>query len=129
MKHPNTELLEKVYTDFAKGDFAAALSALPAQMTFQISGKSLLAGKYDKSSFLTGYLTKLKELSGGTFQLEVHDILASDRHATVLVTSRLTRAGKPVELRGVHVWRFEKGQAVAWYEYPRDLYQFDAIWA
>jgi ketosteroid isomerase-like protein len=129
MKHPNAALLEKLYADFAKGDLEAMLAPCADQMTFQVPGKSKLAGKYTKSSFAQGYATKLAELSGGTFSVEVHDILASDLHAAVLATDRLTRAGKTIEFRTVHIWRFEGGKPVAWYEYPRDLYQFDAVWS
>jgi ketosteroid isomerase-like protein len=128
MKHPHATLLEKLYSDLTRGDWAAFAAGCPDAMTFQVPGKSPLAGKYTKSNFAQGYGAKLKELSGGTFQTEVHDILASDRHVTVLATNRVTRNGKTTELRAVHVWRFEQGQPAAWYEYPRDLYQFDATW-
>ena len=129
MKHPNAALLEKLYSDFAKGDLKAVLNACADQVTFQVPGKSPLAGKYDKGSFAQGFATKLMELSGGTLQIELHDILASDRHAVVLATDHLTRNGKAAEYRTVHVWRFEDGKPVAWYEYPRDLYQYDTIWS
>jgi hypothetical protein len=121
--------LEKLYADFSKGDLEAMLAACSDQMTFQVPGKSKLAGKYTKASFAQDYVTKLAELSGGTLKLEVHDILASDLHAAVLATDRLTRGGKTIEFRTVHIWRFEAGKPVAWYEYPRDLYQFDAVWS
>ena len=105
------------------------LSVCDDKMTFQIAGKSQLAGKYTKAAFAEELAPKLKKLSGGTFQSEIHDILTSDLHAAVLSTNRLTVNGKPVEYRAVHVWRFESGKPVAWYEYPRDMYQFDTIWA
>jgi ketosteroid isomerase-like protein len=129
MKHPNTELLEKLYSDFAKGDLVAVLAACPDQITFQIPGKSKLSGKYDKKTFATGFVSKLMELSGGTFKMEVHDILASDRHAVALVSDSVVKDGKSSELRIAHVWRFENGKPVAFYEYPRDLYQFDQTWS
>lgn len=129
MKHPNAALLEKIYADFAKGDVNSVLAACDEKMTFQIAGKSKLAGKYDRTNFAAGFAMKLMELSGGTFKSEVHDILASDLHAAVLATNRLTRDGKTVEMRTVHIWRFQNGKPVAWYEYPRDLYQYDTIWA
>lgn len=128
MTHPHSQLLEKLYADFSKGDLRAVLDACSDQMTFQVPGKSPLAGKYDKKTFVPGFAAKLQELSGGTLQLEVHDIMASDRHAVALATAKLTRGGKTLEYRTVHVWRFEGGKPVAWYEYPRDLYQHDAIW-
>ena len=129
MPHANALLLEKLYADFAKGDFESVLAVCADQITFQVPGKSRLSGKFDKSSFSKGFAAKMMELSGGTVQLEVHDILASDRHAAVLATDRLTRNGKAVEYRTVHIWRFENGKPVAWYEYPRDLYQYDTIWS
>jgi ketosteroid isomerase-like protein len=129
MKHPNAILLEKLYGDFSKGDLKAVLAACDDKMTFQVPGKSKLAGKFTKATFAEGFALKLHELSGNTFKIEVHDILASDQHAAVLATDRLTVGGKPVELRTVHIWRFESGKPVAWYEYPRDLYQFDTIWS
>jgi ketosteroid isomerase-like protein len=128
-QHPNAALLETLYSNFAKGDLSAVLSVCGDQITFQVPGKSRLAGKYTKSNVEKGFFSKLKEFSANTFKMEVHDILASDRHATVLATQNLSRAGQKIELRTVHVWRFEHGKPVAWYEYPRDLYQFDATWA
>ena len=129
MKHPNALLLEKLYADFAKGDLTAVLAACADNVTFQVPGKSRLAGKYTKETFASEFVPKLMDLSGGTLKTEIHDVLASDRHGLVLTTESLTRGGQKVEFRTVHVWRIENGKPVAWYEYPRDLYQFDAIWS
>ncbi len=121
-------ILQKFYADCARGDFAAALSECADGFTFQIPGKSPLAGKYTRATFASELRTKLQELSGGTYSFEVHDILASELHATVLMTERLTRHGKPAEWRSVHVWRFDGERPLAGYEYPRDLYQYDQAW-
>lgn len=128
MKHPNALLLEKMYADFEKGDLKSMLDACSDSVTFQIAGKSKLAGKYNKTTFATEFATKLMEMSGGTIKIQVHDILASDQHAVVLASDKLTRNGNVVEYRTAHIWRFEGGKPVAWYEYPRDLYQYDSIW-
>ena len=104
------------------------LDACSDIMTFQVPGKSPLAGKFTKANFIDGFAKKLAELSNNTYKLEVHDILAGDLHATVLGSVKVMTQGKSVELRTVHVWRFGEGRPLAWYEYPRDLYQFDATW-
>lgn len=129
MKHPHIALLETFYNHFGKKDWTAVLSVCSDSVTFQIPGKSRLAGKYTKDTFVQGLAQQLEDLSQGTFQLDVHDILASNLHATVLGTMRITRNGKTSELRTVQVWRFEEGKPVAWYEYPRDLYQYDLLWS
>jgi ketosteroid isomerase-like protein len=126
--HPNAQLLEKLYADFSRGDINAVLAACDDKITFAVPGKGKLAGRYTKADF-GKFVAGLTELSGGTLKVEVHDILASDRHAVVLTTDHLTRRGEKVELRTAHVWRFEGGRPVAWYEYPRDLYQYDATWS
>ncbi|MEO5970252.1 MAG: nuclear transport factor 2 family protein [Bdellovibrionia bacterium] len=129
MKHPNALLLEKLYSDFVKNDFTSFIAACPEEIAFQIPGNSKLGGKYDKKTFISDFIPKLKDLSAGSYKLEVHDVLASDRHAVVLASSSISHSGKTIELRTVHVWRFENGKPVAFYEYPRDLYQFDLVWA
>lgn len=67
------------------------------------------------------------EMTAQSLKIEVHEILASDRHGVALASDHFTRKGEKVQLRTVHVWRFENGKPVAWYEYPRDLYQFDTL--
>lgn len=129
MKHPNAHVLEKIYADFAKGDIPALLEACAPEITFQIAGKSKLAGKYTKANAASGLFAKIAEMGGADYKLEVHDILASDRHGVVLVSSVLHKNGEKIQLRATHVWRMENGRPVAWYEYPRDMYQFDAAWA
>lgn len=126
-QHPNAALLSKMYNHFTEGNFIGFLDSCADNVSFQIAGKSSLAGKYNKTNFLSGFVLKLKELSGGTYQFKVHDILASDLHAAVIGTSIVTTRGEASEMRSVHIWRFDHGKPIAWYEYPRDLYQFDAV--
>lgn len=129
MNETNRQLLEKVYQHISRGEIEQMLALCADNVTFQIAGKSRLAGKYDRTSLPSGLFAKIGELSGGTFKLEVHDVMASDRHGMVLGTVRLQRNGAPVEYRTVHVWRIENGKPMAGYEYLRDQYQHDSIWA
>ncbi|MGZ3649824.1 MAG: nuclear transport factor 2 family protein [Bdellovibrionota bacterium] len=121
-------MLEKLYAALAEGSVDGALAHCDDKITFQIPGKSPLAGKFTKADYASRVVEKRRSLSGGTLKTEVHDILASDRHGTVLASETFTRNGQPVQLRTVHVWRIEGGKPVAFYEYPRDLYQFDQAW-
>jgi ketosteroid isomerase-like protein len=120
-------VLEKFYAHFTKGDASGALEACAEGFSFQIAGQSPLAGKYGRNT-LASLVTKTRELSGGTYSFTVHDILTSDLHGTVLGSHKLMRGGKTTELRSVNVWRFENGRLLAGYDYPRDLYAFDAAW-
>ena len=128
MKTIHAETLAKIYAYYSEKNYQALLENCSEQFTFQISGKSKLAGKYTRSNFETVLMQNIQSISHGTYQLHVHDILASDVHGTVLGTIEIQVNGKKVELRTVHVWRFENGKPVAGYEYPRDLYAYDEAW-
>lgn len=127
MEHAHKLLLQKMYSNYSNGNLKEFLADCSDEITFQVLGKSKLAGKYTKDTFLSDFFPRLAELSGGTFKTEVHDILASDRHGAVLVSHHLERGGKSLQIRSVNIWRFENAKPVAWYEYPRDLYQFDEL--
>ncbi len=128
MTHPHVAVLKSVYSALADGDIPALLDLCDEKITFQVPGKSALAGKYDRRSY-SALIEKMRELSGGSFQVEAHDIMASERHAVVLASNFVERAGEKIQVRTAHVWRFENGKPVAWYEYPRDLYQYDSAWS
>lgn len=128
IQHPNAILLKKMYGNLVECNYPAFLADCADHFTFQVAGKSPLAGKFTKETFVDGFAKKLQTISGGTFKLEVHDILAGDTHATILASTKVTRGDKTTELRTVHVWRFDQGKPIAGYEYPRDLYAFDALW-
>lgn len=128
-QHPNALILQKIYAHFIDGDVPAMLALCDDKIKFDVPGKSKLAGKYTKENFAAGFAGKLMELSGGNLKLEVHDTMATDRHGVALVSSTVTRQGKPEVVRAAHVWRFENGKPVAWYEYAKDLYQYDSAWS
>lgn len=126
--HPNVETLTRFYAALAKGDVSAMLALCADPMTFQVPGRSKLAGKYDRTTFAS-LIARMRALGDGTFASDVHDITATDAHGLVLMTNTVTRQGQQHEYRTVHVWRLQGGRPIAWYEYPRDLYQYDAIWS
>lgn len=119
--------IKRLYELWHSGDVAGIEREFSPKLTFEIKGRTLVSGKHDRAQF-AGLISKMKELSGGTFNSEIHDMLVSDRHAMVLATHKLTRAGAALEYRSVQVWRFENGQPIAGYEYLRDHDQFQQIW-
>ena len=123
----NETSIKRLYTLWQAGDTASIEREFSPKLTFEIKGKTLISGKHDRTQFAS-LITKMKELSGGTFQSEIHDMLVSDRHALILATHKLNRGGAPLEYRSVQVWRFEDGSPIAGYEYLRDHEQFQQIW-
>jgi hypothetical protein len=69
------------------------------------------------------------ELSGGTFSIDVHNVLAEDDFVVVLVTVNAQRNGVSASFPEVHVWRMKNGKATAFREYQGDEQQEDRFWS
>ena len=128
MSFDHESSIKRLYSLWHAEDVAAIEREFSPKLTFEIKGKTQISGKHDRAQFAR-LMSKMRELSGGTFQSEIHDMLVSDRHALVLATHKLSRAGAAVEYRSVQVWRFENGSPIAGYEYLRDHDQFQQIWS
>lgn len=125
MKAQHEEVLKKFYALASAGQFVQAFELGAPGISFQVPGKSPLAGKYTRETIVE-FQSRLSKVTQGTYQLTVHDVLASDLHGTVLASEKFTINSKTHEFRLVHVWRFENGKPLAGYLYARDLYAFDA---
>lgn len=129
MAHPNEELLRKGYDAFAKGDLDTVLSVFDDNIRWHIQGNSPIAGVYTGHDQVTGFFGKVFELSGGTFSLEIHDMLANDEHAVVLVRERAEREGKTFASTEAHVWHISNGKATEFWGLPTDLAAVDEFWS
>ena len=94
MAHPNEELARRGYKAFAEGDLATIGEIFAEDVVWHISGSSPLARDYRGKDEVLGFLGSLMTVTEGTFRAEVHDILANDEHAVVIVTVSAERDGK-----------------------------------
>jgi uncharacterized protein len=60
------------------------------------------------------------ELSGGTFSMDVHNVLADDDVVAVLVTINAQRNGVSASFPEVHVWQIKNGKMIEFREYQGD---------
>ena len=124
-QHVNVERARKAYDAFGRGDMATVGELMTDDTVWHILGHGPLAGDYKGKDAVFGFFGKLMELTGGSFKLEIHDILADDEHGVTLVTERAERNGKKWVSRAVHVthpdsegrtkefWAFQEDQAAA----------------
>ena len=68
-------------------------------------------------------------MSGGTFSIEIHDILANDEHAVALVRTRAKRSGKSLDAMESHVWHLSNGKASEFWNLTWDTYAGDEFWS
>jgi ketosteroid isomerase-like protein len=128
MAGSNEQLLRDAYAIFAKGDIEGFFALCTPGITFHIPGNTPLSGHHTGKEAFLPILGKVMEISGGTFQEEVHDVTTSDTHGTALLLHRFERNGKPVEYNTAHVWHIADGKLSEFWELPVDQAEYEAAW-
>ncbi len=71
--------------------------------------------------------SKLGEVSGGTFRVDVHTILADDEHGVALVTNTIRRGGGTAETQHANIFHFRGGKVVEFWGASTDQYSGDEV--
>ena len=127
--HPNAELVRRGYDAFSKGDMDTINEIFADDIVWHIPGRSPLAGDYKGKNEVFGFFGQLAERSGGTFSLDVHDILGNDEHVVAMTQERAERGGQSLDVHGVHVWHVRDGKAVEFWGVTDDAYAEDDFWS
>src|SRR5260370_311776 len=121
MTQPNEDLVRAASAAFGRGDLSALKDHYFAEnIVWHIAGTGPLAGDYEGIAQVMGVLGKISELSGGTVQPELHDVLVSTDHTVALATIRAERSGKQLQLNLVHVIHSENGKATEVWTHSSD---------
>jgi ketosteroid isomerase-like protein len=125
----NAQLIRRGYEAFDKGDIPAVVAIFDDDISWHIPGRSPLAGDYSGPEGVLGFFGQLQERSGGSFRLELHDLLASDDHVVALATEMGTRGDKSLSAQTVHVWHVREGKATEFWGLAADTYALDEFWS
>ena len=129
MTHPNEELLRKGYDAFGKGDMDTIRELFAPDIVWHAPGRSPMAGDYRGVDEVLQQFGRVFEMTGGTFNLEIHDVIANDDHVVVLVRARGERNGKTLDDTSVQVWHLKDGKATEQWLHSGDQYAADAFWS
>jgi uncharacterized protein len=106
--HPNAVALRAGYEAFAKGDLETVGALFADDIAWHQSGTSPLAGDRAGKDAVFALFGRLGELTAGTFANQIHDVLADDEHAVVLVEQSWEQP-HPYRGNAVHVWHMTNG--------------------
>ena len=119
----NIEMARKGYQAFNEGHLEDAMEAIHEDILWHSGGDSPISGEFQGKQAVAEHLTKFGQLTEGTYEADVHDILASDDHTVVIGTATATRHGRTHTSRFVDIlhpaedgrvkefWRFVEDQA------------------
>jgi ketosteroid isomerase-like protein len=84
MAHPNEELTRRAYDAFSKGDVDTLRQVFADNAVFHEPGRNPVSGDYKGIDQILAFFGTLAERSGGTFRVNLHDVVANDEHAVGL---------------------------------------------
>ena len=125
MAHPNVDLLNRGYDAFDKGDLDTLRGLFTEDIVFHAAGRSQISGDYRGQDETFGFFGKLVELTGGTFKIERHAVLADDEHGAVLTTITAQRDGKSLSINAIDVFHFSGGKISEIWALDTDQYVLD----
>ncbi len=128
MAHPNEELIRRGYDAFLSNDMATLNDLFADDIQWHAPGRNQVAGDFRGKDEVFAAFGKVFELTGGTFRLEIHDVLANDTHAVVMARVTGEREGLKLDDNSVQVFHLADGKVTAQWLYPGDVYANDQFW-
>ena len=124
-ENPNVARIKEGYAAFAKSDFAVLNNLFAEDLLWHVPGRNQLSGDYRGREAVYGFFGRLMEVTAGSFNLEVHAVLANDEHGVAMVVTTASRAGQRIEVKDVHVMHLRDGKVLEFWTASTDQYAFD----
>ena len=78
---------------------------------------------------MLGYVGRTMELTGGSFRVEVHDVVANDEHGVGLNSVHAEREGRTQEDNNTLVFHVRDGKVTEVWQYQADQYAADDVFS
>jgi ketosteroid isomerase-like protein len=124
----NAEAIRGGYEAFNAADLERLTPLFDESVRWHVPGRSSLAGDYDGRDATFGYFGRLGQETGGKFQAELRDVVASGDHVVGLHDSRGQRGAKTLDVGVALVFRMQGGKIVEAWEHYGDMYAWDDFW-
>jgi ketosteroid isomerase-like protein len=117
----NSDLARKGYQAFNEAHIDEAMATIHEEILWHVGGDSPLTGEYRGKDAVMELLVRFGQLMEGTYEAEVHDVLATADHTVVIGTYSATRHGRTHSARFVDVIHpAPDGRAKEYWRFPED---------
>ena len=129
MLHPNETMLRRVYSAAAEGDVEKLRELIHPDVVWHVPGRNVLTGDYKGFEEVLGLFGQLAAMTDGTFQSQLHDVVAGDDHVVGLHTERGEREGRSLHARLALIGHVRDGRLSEVWEGHLDAEAFDSFWS
>ena len=128
MQDPYLMLVKRAYQELETGDLDLLRVVMADDVVWHEAGESLLAGDYTGPEAVLGLLGQLKKESGGTFRMEVLDVLSEPERALVVERETATKDGRLLDDIAIVDFEIHRGRITEATIFHGDMYKFDEFW-
>ena len=97
-EHPHATLVRRALEGLRSGDFSDLAELAAPDLVWHFPGHSgQLAGTHRGLDQVVAFLAQVVDLSGGTFELDLIDVVANDRRAIAVFRGRAHRGGRQLD--------------------------------
>ena len=127
--HPNVAVFNSIYAAFASGDMDALATFFAEDVVWHSPGQNPISGTYEGRAATFASFAEEFERSGGTYSVEVHDVLANDEHIVAFLHATADREGKRLDQGYAIVFQMRDGKVHAAWEVWKDQPSVDEFWS
>lgn len=124
----NVDAIRDGYEAFNAADLDRLTPLFDESVRWHVPGRSSLAGNYEGRDATFGYFGRLAQETGGRFQAQLRDVVASSDIVVGLHDSRAERGDKTLDVSVALVFQMRGGKIVEAWEHYGDLYAWDDFW-
>ncbi len=121
-------VIRRAYQDFESGDLDLLGTVMAKDVVWHEPGRSGLAGDYKGPEAVLGFLRSLKEQSGGTFNIEVLEVVSQPERAVVFQRETAKKDGDILDVIAAVDFEIHHSKITEVTVYQTDTYQFDEFW-
>ena len=129
IEHPNANLIRRGYDAFARGDLDALSEFMAHDVVWHEPGRGPLAGDYKGPEGVIALLGSLRARSGGTFTVEIVDLLATAERAVAIQEETARRGDRALDMASAVEFEIHQGKITEVTVYHADMYHFDEFWS
>lgn len=128
-EHPNARRTREGFDRFIAGDPEGLLELFAPHAVWHVPGGNAMAGDYVGLEEILAFLRRTREVTDGTYQVELLWVVADDEHVVPLYRARGRRGERTLDIEQALFIRVEDGLWVDVRAQPLDQAAFDAFWA
>ena len=127
--HPNEQFARDAFDAIGRGDTEWLQAHMHADAVLHQGGRFPTAGTYKGRDAIFGHMMEFFTLVDFSMKMALHDVAATDEHATVLVQVSIDYQGRHLDFDEVHVWHVRDDVVTEMWAIPKDPYEVDAFFA